>query len=194
MHPANFSLKIEPMTLADIPASLEVDHAAYGANFSPRNYRDELENNQLAHYFVLRQVSAASPEKPALSPPAIVGLGGFWLIAGELHVITISVHPRYRGLGLGEWLLLTLLEEGQKLAAEEATLEVRVSNYVAQALYQKYGFQEVGHRSGYYSNNGEDAFILTTPPLQSANYQALLADRKTQLRERLAQIKPFLAD
>ena len=193
MHPANFSLKIEPMTLADIPASLEVDHAAYGANFSPRNYRDELENNQLAHYFILRQVGAPSSGEQT-PPPAIIGLGGFWLIAGELHVITISVHPRYRGLGLGEWLLLTLLEEGQKLAADEATLEVRVSNFVAQALYLKYGFQEVGHRSGYYSNNGEDALILTTPPLQSTNYQALLADRKTQLRERLAQIKPFLAD
>jgi [ribosomal protein S18]-alanine N-acetyltransferase len=193
MHPANFSLKIESMTLADIPAGLEVDQAAYGANFSPRNYRDELENNQLAHYFVLRQVGASSLEKPELSP-AIVGVGGFWLIAGELHVITISVHPRYRGLGLGEWLLLTLLEEGRKLAAEEATLEVRVSNFVAQSLYQKYGFEEVGRRSGYYSNNGEDALILTTPPLQSANYQALLADRKTQLRERLAQIKPFMAD
>jgi [ribosomal protein S18]-alanine N-acetyltransferase len=192
MHPANFSLKIEPMTLADIPASLEVDQAAYGANFSPRNYRDELENNQLAHYFVLHQ-AGASPGEQTPPPPAVIGLGGFWLIAGELHVITISVHPRYRGLGLGEWLLLTLLEEGQKLAAEEATLEVRVSNFVAQALYQKYGFQEAGRRSGYYSNNGEDALILTTPPLQSTNYQALLADRKTQLRERLAQIKPFMA-
>src|SRR5688572_15090040 len=124
MHPANFFLKIEPMTLTDIPATLEIDQMAYGPNFSPRNYRDELENNQLAHYFVLRQVGDSSLEKSALPLP-IVGLGGFWLIAGELHVITISVHPRYRGLGLGEWLLLTLLEEGQKLAAEEATLEVR---------------------------------------------------------------------
>jgi [ribosomal protein S18]-alanine N-acetyltransferase len=193
MHLANFSLKIEPMSLADIPASLEVDQAAYGVNFSARNYRDELEHNRLAHYFVLRQAGASFPEKPALPLP-IAGLGGFWLIAGELHVITIAVHPRYRGLGLGEWLLLTLLEEGQKLAAEEATLEVRVSNLVAQALYQKYGFEEVGRRSGYYSNNGEDALILTTPPLQSAHYQALLADRKTQLQERLAQIKPFMAD
>jgi GNAT superfamily N-acetyltransferase len=118
MHPANFSLKIEPMTVADIPASLEVDQAAYGPNFSPRNYRDELENNQLAHYFVLRQVGASSPEEQISSSSAVIGVGGFWLIAGELHLITISIHPRYRGLGLGEWLLLTLLEEGQKLAAE----------------------------------------------------------------------------
>jgi ribosomal-protein-alanine N-acetyltransferase len=194
MHPANFPFKIEPMTLTDIPASLAVDQAAYGANFSPRNYGDELANNHLAHYFVIRQTNAVSSGNPKLSPPAITGVGGFWLIAGELHVITISVHPRSRGLGLGEWLMLTLLEEGRKLAAEVATLEVRVSNHVAQSLYQKYGFEEVGRRLGYYSNNGEDALILTTPPLQSAGYGTLLAERKTQLLERLAQIKPFMAD
>jgi ribosomal-protein-alanine N-acetyltransferase len=177
--------KVEPMTLADIPAGLAVDRAAYGANFSPRNYSDELENNRLAHYFVIRPVAAASTSAEIPSASEIAGLGGFWLIAGELHVITLAIHPHYQRLGLGAWLLLFLIEEGQKLGAEIATLEVRVSNQVAIALYQKYGFQEVGRRPGYYTNNGEDALIFTTPPLQSASCQALLAEHKAQLWERL---------
>lgn len=185
MNQEKFPFKVEPMTLADIPAGIVVDRAAYGANFSPRNYSDELENNRLAHYFVIRPVATVSASEENSSSLKIAGLGGFWLIAGELHVITLAIHPHYRRLGLGAWLLLTLIEEGQKLGADIATLEVRLSNGAAIALYQKYGFQEVGRRPSYYTNNGEDALIFTTPSLRSADYKTLLAEYKAQLWARL---------
>jgi ribosomal-protein-alanine N-acetyltransferase len=180
------------MTLTDIPAVTAVEQAAY-PTWPQKAYDQELIHNRLAHYFVLR-TSLLNPydrsSKPvANAPPTTLGVGGFWLIADEAHIITIAVHPHWQGLGLGEWMLLALIEKGQSLEAKIATLEVRPSNHVAISLYQKYKFQEVGRRRGYYSDNGEDALILTSPSLLLLDYQAMLAQRKTQLLRRLAQIK-----
>lgn len=168
---------IAPMTVADISAVRAVEEAAYPHPAS-RNYPYELEQNSLAHYFVLRVV----PQKK------IIGVSGLWLIADEAHVITLAIQPRWQGLGLGEWLLLNLLEAGQLLNGTIATLEVRPSNPAAISLYQKYRFQQVGRRARYYGN-GEDALIFTTPRLNSPAYQAMLTYRKKRLLARLAKIE-----
>ena len=180
------------MTLADIPVVTAIEQAAYAPNRPQRAYKDELERNDLAHYFVLRALSPDSSTNSKPRPPDdsadIIGVAGFWLITTEIHIITIAVHPARRRLGLGEWLLHTLIEKGQTLGADIATLEVRPSNRAARSLYQKYGFQEVGRRPGYYSDTGEDALILTVPSLISPDYPAMLSQRKSQLMQRLAQI------
>jgi ribosomal-protein-alanine N-acetyltransferase len=88
---------------------------------------------------------------------------------------------------LGELLLLGLLDEARRLRARLATLEVRVSNSAAQALYAKYGFEQVGRRKGYYSDNREDALIMTTPELASPDYQALLQARRSELLQQSAR-------
>src|SRR6185503_1797491 len=121
----------------------------------------------------------------------VIGLTGFWLMGDEAHISTIAIHPDWRGLGLGEWLLLTLIEVAQALDAQTATLEVRPSNHSALALYQKYKFEQVGRRPRYYSDNNEDALILTTPPLTLPDYQAMLSQRKVALFQRLAKIKGY---
>jgi ribosomal-protein-alanine N-acetyltransferase len=118
----------------------------------------------------------------------IVGVGGFWLLAGEAHITTIAIHPDWRRLGLGEWMLVRILQEGLQLNANVATLEVRPSNRRARALYQKYDFREVGRRLGYYTDNGEDALILTSPPLLLPVYQVLIQQRKAALIRKLTQI------
>ena len=175
---------VNPMTPADILPVIAVEQAAYTSSLPQRDYTYELNHNRLAHYFVLHSHSNA------LDPTTtIIGVGGFWLVADELHIITLATRPDWQGQGLGEWLLLTLLEQGQSLKLQIATLEVRPSNSFAISLYKKYKFQEVGRRPGYYSNNGEDALILTTPPLHLPDYQAMLAQRKATLLARLAQIK-----
>lgn len=176
------------MTLDDIPTVTAMEQAAYAPNLPHRAYTDELERNHLAHYFVLRTLFPKSQTRLTDDSAAIIGVAGFWLIASEIHIITIAVHPDWRGLGLGEWQLHTLIEKGQSLGATTATLEVRLSNHTAQALYHKYGFQEVGRRTGYYSNNGEDALILTVPSLILPDYRAMLTQRKSHLWQRLAQI------
>jgi ribosomal-protein-alanine acetyltransferase len=181
------------MHVDDIDTATAIEEAAFGCELPQRDYHYELERNLLAHYFVLHVHPARLGLDQAATHPArsdlIIGLGGFWLIGDSVHIMTIAVWPRWRGLGLGEWLLLTLLKEGRSLGADYATLEVRPSNRVAISLYQKYRFQEVGRRTAYYSDNGEDALILTTPSIVLTDYKVLLIQRQQQLTRHLGQIQ-----
>ena len=95
----------------------------------------------------------------------IVGFGGMWLMVDEGHIITFAIHPAWRRQRIGERLLLAFLDLALVRGAHEATLEVRLSNLPARRLYEKFGFRPVGLRPRYYSDNGEDALIMTTEPL-----------------------------
>ena len=101
----------------------------------------------------------------------IIGFAGFWIMVGEAHIISIAVKASYRGKGVGELVLASLIDFAGEMGAEVVTLEARVSNYVAQNLYTKYGFKKVGIRYGYYTDNREDAVIMTTDTLASVPYQ-----------------------
>lgn len=92
----------------------------------------------------------------------IAGFVGMWRVADEAHVVSIGARSEYRGLGLGELLLTAAMRHAVETNAAIVTLEVRVSNRVARNLYEKYGFTERGVRRGYYSDNREDALIMTT--------------------------------
>ena len=173
-------LRIEPMTLADIPQVVAVEQASYAMTWPQKAYDYELTKNRLAHYFVLRYLPRSE----------VIGLAGIWLMADEAHISTIAVHPRWRGLGLGEWLLIHLLTEGRRLGATAATLEVRPSNRAALGLYHKYAFAEAGRRKRYYTDNGEDALILTTPALDLPDFQAMFARRQAALSQRLQNTPP----
>ena len=100
----------------------------------------------------------------------IVGFVGLWYMVDEAHIVSIGVRSEYRGLGLGELLLISAIEQAIEMESRVVTLEVRVSNYVAQNLYKKYKFTERGTRKGYYSDNREDALIMTTQPIRSDSY------------------------
>ena len=171
------------MQLADIPQVIVVEQAAYTMQWPQKAYEHELTKNKLAHYFVLHTTLPADPAESDL-----IGMAGFWLLADEAHISTIAVYPTWRRRGLGEWLLVNIIEEAQILGAVVATLEVRPSNQAALALYQKYDFTEVGRRFHYYSDNNEDALILTSPLLASPDYQAMLARRKNRCQQRLSQM------
>ena len=94
---------------------------------------------------------------------------------------TFAVDPRWRRRGVGERLLLALLDLAVARQAREATLEVRLSNLPARKLYEKHGFRPVGIRPRYYSDNGEDALIMTTEPLASP----AMVERMARLRAAL---------
>ena len=83
----------------------------------------------------------------------------------EAHITTFAVHPAWRRQRIGERLLLAFLDLARDRHAREATLEVRLSNLAARRLYEKYGFRPVGLRPRYYSDNNEDALIMTTESL-----------------------------
>lgn len=123
-------------------------------------------------------------EEAETSGEPIVGFVGVWLTLDEAHIVTIAVRESHRGRGLGELLLIAAIALATLNDREVVTLEVRASNQAAQALYEKYGFRKVGVRHRYYSDNHEDAVIMTTDSIHSAPYQALLQRLRQEHRER----------
>ena len=114
----------------------------------------------------------------------IAGFVGVWHVVDEAHIVSIGVRSEYRGIGLGELLLISAIEQAAELKARLVTLEVRVSNFVAQNLYKKYGFTERGRRKGYYTDNREDAFIMTVDHIGSPDYRRTLAKLAAAHEER----------
>ena len=102
----------------------------------------------------------------------------------EAHVTGIAVRGTHRGRGLGELLLMSSIELAMKRQSRVVTLEVRVSNRVAQSLYTKYGFNQAGLRKGYYTDNHEDAYIMTTDPISTAEYGEKFRTLEQSYRQR----------
>lgn len=109
--------------------------------------------------------------KAKMPPEYIAGLVGLWFVLDEAHVVIIGNRPGDRRKGIGELLLIAAMETARNHGSRVVTLEVRSSNMAARTLYHKYGFREVGVRKRYYADNNEDAVIMTTPPIQSDEYQ-----------------------
>jgi [ribosomal protein S18]-alanine N-acetyltransferase len=159
------------MTLDDLRAVHAIERASFSVPWPDDAYRNELLTNRLASYVVAR------------AGEVVVGFAGLWVMVDEAHVTTFAVDPGWRRRGVGERLLLALLDIAVTRRAREATLEVRLSNMPARRLYEKYGFRPVGIRPRYYSDNGEDALIMTTDPLDSGG----MRDRVAALRAALDQ-------
>ncbi len=204
---------VERMTMADVPRVIEIEKLAYPATWPPSAYRKELQDNRWAHYIVLRDKALmqvqepmpAEPDRPRRPFPlsllpsrpattmtspnlaSIIGFAGLWLMVDEAHITTIAIHPDYRRKGLGELELVSLIDIAYHIGAKWVTLEVRVSNYVAQTLYRKYGFREAGMRHRYYSDNQEDALIMWTEEISSPAYKERFQHLKTTLLQRLEE-------
>ena len=121
----------------------------------------------------------------------LAGFVGTWYMADEAHIVSVGVRSEYRGVGIGELLLIAAIEHAFETKARVVTLEVRVSNDAAKSLYEKYGFSARGIRKGYYTDNREDALIMTTEPIEIADYRANFGElvsvheRRWRHRERL---------
>ena len=187
---------VELMQPADLRQVMAIERTAFPTPWPASAYHHELTQNDLSTYVVLRQQSvqprASRPRlfgrtlsRAARRVLPLLGYGGLWMIVDEAHISTLAVHPGWRGRGLGELLLVSLIEVALLCGAAEVTLEVRVSNKVAQGLYRKHAFAQVGRRKAYYTDNREDALIMTTPRLDDPSYVARYAARKARLRERM---------
>jgi ribosomal-protein-alanine N-acetyltransferase len=202
---SHLPIRVEPMTVSDLGEVLAIEREAFPSPWSARAYEYELRYNEMAHYFVARVNAEALPNgalnggvrgwlRRAFGGASLTGMAsqmvgyvGYWMMAGEAHISTIAVRPELRGRSYGELLLVYTLQDAAKRGAHVATLEVRVSNTLAQQLYLKYGFDKVGMRKAYYSDNNEDAFIMTTPTLNSAAYQQRFERLTTALFMRLRE-------
>ena len=119
----------------------------------------------------------------------IVGYASMWLMMAEAHLTSIAVRETHHRRGIGELLLISIINLAAKLNARVITLEVRASNFGAQALYEKYGFSKVGVRRGYYSDDGEDGVIMTTGRITSDSYQARFAELKQEYVQRWGVVR-----
>ncbi len=184
------------MRQEDIVQVTEIDHEAFPNQWPMPDYRNEL-RNPLAHYIVAcdnaeeHQNVKSYPERQTgvmsrlkhwlnrngiktgdLPPPPyrVVGFAGIWLMANEAHLVSIAVRHELQRRGIGELLLIAIIELARELKANMITLEVRVSNTSAQKLYEKYDFVQVGLRKGYYPDNKEDALLMSTENINSAPF------------------------
>lgn len=182
--------RIRPMTADDIAQIVDIERESFTAMWPQTAYKRELQN-KLARYLVLSELrddddAADGAENRGLfgalkrivgtdgaphTGEYILGFIGLWLMVGEGHIVTIAVREQHRRAGIGERLLIACIEMAQEYAQEVVTLEVRRSNEVAQRLYEKYGFDRMGLRVRYYTDNHEDAVIMTTPDLHSASFR-----------------------
>lgn len=189
--------RLRAMTPDDVTQIAEIERESFTSMWPQTAYRRELQN-KLARYLVLSEVSgAAQPQPPAgwraslrklvgnEAQPAeyILGFIGVWLMVGEAHIVTVAVRERYRHMGLGERLLIAAIELAMEQEQDAVTLEVRKSNDAAQRMYAKWGFDRVGLRVRYYTDNNEDGVIMTTPDLRSDGYLALFGSLREAHRQ-----------
>ncbi|NLJ40411.1 MAG: ribosomal protein S18-alanine N-acetyltransferase [Clostridiales bacterium] len=141
-------IRVRPMNSGDLDEVLDIERLCFPTPWSYEAFKSEIGGNHCARYVVAEYEGH------------IRGYGGMWIILDEAHITNVAVHPDYRGKGIGEALMRALIRTASYLRIEGMTLEVRVSNKIAQNLYEKLGFSGVGVRKGYYSDNDEDALIM----------------------------------
>lgn len=201
--------RVENMRLEDVDEVMAIEARSFSSPWSARAYRYEVTTNMFSQYVIVREnrgpraddlppiepdppglfAKLLQPMQPIVRPilPPVLGYAGFWLLIDEAHISTIAIAPEWRGRSLGELLLVALLDRAMTTTAEIATLEVRSSNVPAQSLYRKYLFQAVGLRRRYYTDNNEDALVLTTPPLRSSMFVEMLGNNKQALARSLRE-------
>lgn len=167
-------MRVEPMTVDDVPDVHRIERASFPVPWPDYAFRQELQANRLAHYMVVRVLEET------------VAYGGLWMMVDEAHVTTFAVLPQWRRHGVGGRLLLEMAHLARDLGARVMTLEVRLSNAPARSLYQQFGFRPVGVRPRYYSDNGEDALIMTTEPLSHPQMVQILSEMEKRYGEAVA--------
>ena len=136
---------------ADVDAVARVEKICFTDPWSRESLNHDILENPAAFYL------------GAFVDETLLGFGGMWVTMEDSFITTISILPEYRGNGAGSFLLSTLMDTARALGAMDMTLEVRVSNLVAQRMYAAHGFTAIGVRKKYYPDNGEDAFVMWCP-------------------------------
>ena len=150
-------ITVGPMTVEDVDAVHAIEVACFKTPWSRESFMREVTENACARYVVLREDGRA------------IAYAGVWFVLDEGHITNIAVHPDRRGVGYGEQVTRALIQLAADSGMTWMTLECRRSNAVAQSLYRKLGFIEVGFRKRYYADNNEDALLMALEKLPEAH-------------------------
>lgn len=143
----NPSVIFRPMQKGDLDRVAELERICFRSPWSKNALAGELKNS-IAHYLV------------GECEGKVIAYAGMWVLFDEAHVTNVAVDPDYRRAGIGRRLMLCMMRSARLYGASLMTLEVREGNHEAQALYAGLDFVNEGRRKGYYTDTGEDAFIL----------------------------------
>lgn len=157
---------LRPLATEDIPVAIAIETSVY-----PQPWTEQIFADELAH--LSRTYLGAWVEE------ALVGYGGVMLVSGEAHITTLVVAPGFQGHRVGTRLMLALTDRAVQAGAVSLTLEVRVSNEPAQALYRRFGLSPVGVRKNYYRT--EDALIMWVHDVDGQDYSSRLDSIRQEL-------------
>ncbi len=136
------------MTPNDVEAVYAIELATFPTPWTLDSFHYEMNENQFAHYIVAEEDGE------------IIGFCGSWLVIDAAQITNVAVVESARGKKIGEGLMREAMRVAKEANMDVMSLEVRVSNVVAQNLYRKLGFQDGGIRKGYYTDNQEDALVM----------------------------------
>jgi ribosomal-protein-alanine N-acetyltransferase len=147
------AIVLDDVRAGDLSRILTIENASFARPWSRAVFLQELRTP--ASRTLVARLAA-----PDASDGAVVGYLCRWLVAGEMHVLNLAVHPEWRHRGVARRLLRALIREARERGAPAIHLEVREKNLPARALYDAFGFTQVGRRRHYYGR-GEDAVVMT---------------------------------
>lgn len=141
-------IEIIPMTEEHLDGVVELEEATFSTPWSRMDFEKEIRENRLAIYYV------------AAEGGRVLGYAGMWHVVTEGHITNVGVLEEVRGRGIGSMLMEKMMETAREKKMTGMTLEVRMGNAPAQALYHKFGFRAEGVRKNYYADTKEDAIIM----------------------------------
>jgi ribosomal-protein-alanine N-acetyltransferase len=154
---------LAPMRTRDLRGVLKIEGAVFPQPWPHRLFVEELAQRKTRAY------------RAAWVGRSIVGFAGQMFVDDESHVNNIAVDPAWQGRGLGAAILCDLVRTGLARGVRHLTLEVRVGNEPALALYRRFGLAPVGVRRNYYPVTGEDALVMWARDIDSESYGERLA-------------------
>ena len=213
------SVAVRPLEVEDVDQVRDIEIEAFTASWPATAFKREIDNPRTTYLVAyespgtpvdedaeepdslnpepsglvdnLKRLIGRSP-RPSRTEDEVVGFVGMWFMGPEAHITAIAVREARRGGGIGELLMVGSIREAMRRGSQVVTLEARVSNHVAQSLYEKYGFTNVGIRKGYYTDNREDAVIMTTERLDTPDYQEKFEQLQKGYAERKGDIEIVL--
>ncbi len=139
--------EIDIITPADLDGIVAIENVSFPSPWPKRIFEREIK-------------SSTSYNRVIRLSGIVVGYIVTWTIYDEVHILNVAVHPEFRQSGLGEKLMMDCIVESADKGLKYAILEVRITNTGAQKLYEKLGFKTIQVRRKYYSDTGEDAYVM----------------------------------